>query len=223
VHDLPADRDTSVVDGKAVESGGTGLSRRSVVRQLSVGSALAAAGLLASASPVSADTLDRTQPRRFRLAPPVTAESPGASLVNKGFVDQVREDLSTQITAIQSQVTSAASQSYVNTQVTAGVNQVRYFTENIRNSSYTLQLADATRVVAMSSATATTVTVPDNVSVPFPIGTIVNIYAANAQQVTVQGAQNVTVHNAGQLAGAHTEVSLRKRGTNEWVLSGNVI
>lgn len=201
-----------------------GLSRRSAVRALGLTSAVASAGLLMSASPAAAQAPPaRNRPRRFRLAPPVTEDAPDTAAVNKGFVDEVREDLTSQITAIQSQVSSAASEAYVTSQVASGVDQVRYFAENVRNSSYTLQLSDVTKVVAMAAGSASTVTVPSNASVPFPVGTVINVYAVNGEDVTIQGASGVTVRNAGQLAGAYTEVSLRKRGTNEWVLSGNVI
>jgi hypothetical protein len=39
--------------------------------------------------------------------------------------------------------------------------------------------------------------------------------------VTIQGDTGVTVRNAGLLA-EFGEVSLRKRGTDEWVVAGNL-
>jgi hypothetical protein len=66
-----------------------------------------------------------------------------------------------------------------------------------------------------------TLTVPTNASVAFPVGTVVNVYNLNASDVTIAAASGVTLRNAGALE-EYGEVSLRKRGTDEWVLAGNV-
>jgi hypothetical protein len=57
--------------------------------------------------------------------------------------------------------------------------------------------------------------------VAFPVGSIVNVYNLNGTDVTIAGASGVTVRNAGDL-GEFGDVSLRKRGTDEWVVAGNV-
>jgi len=59
--------------------------------------------------------------------------------------------------------------------------------------------------------------------VAFPIGSIVNVYAASNQTLNIAGASGVTVRNAGRLFERYVEVSLRKRGVDEWVASGNII
>jgi hypothetical protein len=92
--------------------------------------------------------------------------------------------------------------------------------ENLVTANYTLALSDASKVVAMNSTSARTVTVPTNASVAFPIGTVVNVYRVNTGAVNVVGASGVTVRNAGAIADLFGEVSLRKRGTDEWVLAG---
>jgi hypothetical protein len=86
-----------------------------------------------------------------------------------------------------------------------------------RTASYTLALSDTSRVVPMNSASATTVTVPTNASVAFPIGALVGVFNAGAGTVTIAGASGVTVRNAGAMV-QFQEVSLRKRGTDEWVM-----
>ena len=96
-------------------------------------------------------------------------------------------------------------------------------TENIQTASYTLQLSDRNKVVAMNNASAAVVTVPENSSVAFPIGSIVNVYAMSNQTITIAGAGGVTVRNAGQLFERYVEISLRKRASDEWVASGNII
>ena len=97
-----------------------------------------------------------------------------------------------------------------------------YFEENVRTASYTLALSDVAKVVAFNSTSNLLLTVPTNASVAFPIGTVINVYRAGAGAVTISGAIGVTVRNAGVISDQFVEVSLRKRGTDEWVLSGNV-
>ena len=96
-------------------------------------------------------------------------------------------------------------------------------TENEQTSDYTLQLSDQNKVVAMNNSSPATVTVPQNLAVAFPIGSVVNVYAMSNQTVTIAGDTDVTVRNAGDLFERDVEGSLRKRGTNEWVASGNII
>jgi hypothetical protein len=96
-------------------------------------------------------------------------------------------------------------------------------TENLQTESYTLQLSDRNKVVAMNNSSSATVTIPTNSSVAFPIGSIVNVYAMSNQNITIAGASGVTVRNAGRLFERYVEVSLRKRATNEWVASGNIV
>lgn len=96
-------------------------------------------------------------------------------------------------------------------------------TENLQTASYTLQLSDRNKVVAMNNASAAVVTIPSNASVLFPIGSIVNVYAMSNQTITIAGASGVTVRNAGRLFERYVEVSLRKRATDEWVASGNIV
>lgn len=88
-----------------------------------------------------------------------------------------------------------------------------------QTASYTLALADAGKVVPMNVSGASTLTIPTNASVAFPIGSVVNIYNLSADDVTVAGDSGVTVRNAGTLS-QYGEASLRKRATDEWVASG---
>jgi hypothetical protein len=97
----------------------------------------------------------------------------------------------------------------------------RFITETSEKTvNYTIALTDINQVVLMNG-TSLTLTIPDNNTVAFPLGSIVNVYNANSTDVTVVGASGVTVRNAGDLA-EFGEVSLRKRGTNEWVVAGNL-
>jgi hypothetical protein len=106
----------------------------------------------------------------------------------------------------------------MNTYVRDNTSDLRLLKETTtRTGAYTLALSDEFAVVSMNAGTAVNVTVPANSSVAFPIGTIVNVYNQSAQTVTVVAAGGVTVRNAGQVL-QFQEVSLRKRGTDEWVM-----
>lgn len=134
----------------------------------------------------------------------------------------------TAITALQSDVSTLDSTVTANgTAITGLQSDVAgkaplLFVENVQTGNYTLALSDAAKVVAMNNSSAATVTVPPNSSVAFDVGTVVNVYAMTANTVTVAAGSGVTVRNAGALAEQYVEVSLRKRATDEWVLSGNI-
>ena len=83
----------------------------------------------------------------------------------------------------------------------------------------TLQLTDAGKVVESTSASATTITVPTNASVAFPLGTVINVYSAGAGGVTIAASTGVTIRNVAALT-QYGEASLRKRATDEWVQVG---
>lgn len=98
---------------------------------------------------------------------------------------------------------------------------------SVTDPEYTLKLSDAGKVVvASNTSNATAITVPTS-SVAFPIGTIINVYSTTPRDVVVVGAVGVTLRpflsNSLKLFGQYTEISLRKRSTNEWVASGNVL
>lgn len=97
--------------------------------------------------------------------------------------------------------------------------------ENLQTASYTLVLADAGKAVAMNVATANTLTVPPNSSVAFPIGTVLEVFQLGAGLTTVTAGAGVTIDSPGgvlALGGQYATASLRKRGTNEWVLAGDL-
>jgi len=92
-----------------------------------------------------------------------------------------------------------------------------------RTSNYTLSPDDSAKVIPLSSASAITVTAPLNSSVPIPIGTVINLYRAGTGAVTISAASGVTVRNAGSIRNQFGEVSLRKRLSDEWVLTGDIV
>ena len=88
-----------------------------------------------------------------------------------------------------------------------------------QTASYILDTADAGYIVNMNVSGASTVTVPPNSDAAFPIGTVIGIYNQSADDVTVTPGSGVTVRNA-DVVGQYGEASVRKRGTDEWVMVG---
>lgn len=107
--------------------------------------------------------------------------------------------------------------------VTTNAAAIYTFTANTQTSSYTLVIGDAGKVVEMNSSSALDLTVPPNSSVAFDIGTVIELYAMGTGTVTVVEGSGVTVRNAGDLDGQYATASLRKRATDEWVLSGELV
>lgn len=95
---------------------------------------------------------------------------------------------------------------------------------NTQTANYTLTSTDKASVVEMNKATAATVTVPPNSSVPFPIGTIIEVQQYGAGQVTLTPGAGVTIRTSSSLTtrAQYSTVGLRKRATDEWVASGDL-
>lgn len=95
---------------------------------------------------------------------------------------------------------------------------------NVYTADHTLALADALVGVEMDVAGANTVTVPDNATVPFPVGAIVEVCQIGAGQTTIVEDTGVDVRTPQTLVltGQWSTVSLRQRAVDEWVLVGDV-
>jgi hypothetical protein len=97
--------------------------------------------------------------------------------------------------------------------------------QNTPTASYTLALADAGKVVEMNVASANNLTVPPAASVPFPLGTIIEITQLGGGQTTIIAGSGVTIRSPNgkmKLTGQYSSASLRKRATNEWMLIGDL-
>lgn len=88
--------------------------------------------------------------------------------------------------------------------------------------AYTLALTDAGNIVEQNSASTLTVTVPLNSVVAFPIGTTIefNLYGTGA--LTLAGAAGVALRspNGLRLVTKFASAAIRKRATDEWIVSG---
>jgi hypothetical protein len=94
--------------------------------------------------------------------------------------------------------------------------------------AYTLTSTDSTTLTTtLNNASAITVTVPPNASVPFPIGTYIEMIQLGVGLVTVTGASGVTVTPRGgatyvKTAGQGAMIGLRKVDTDTWILGGDL-
>ena len=94
-----------------------------------------------------------------------------------------------------------------------------------KTESYTLSaLSERDSLIEMSNASATTLTVPLNADVAFPIGTSLDILQTGAGQVTIAAAVGVTINATPglKLRTQWSSATLFKRDTNTWVAYGDL-
>lgn len=91
-------------------------------------------------------------------------------------------------------------------------------------TSYTLVLSDAGKFVTMTNAAASTLTVPPNSSVAFPIGTVVEGAQLGAGQVTLTPGTGVTINATPGLkvAAQFGSFALLKTATDTWLAVGRL-
>lgn len=96
---------------------------------------------------------------------------------------------------------------------------------NTQTASYQIVFSDAGGTIEMNAAGANNLTVPANATTPFPIDTRIDIVQLGAGKTTVVAAGGVTIRSASgnlSIASQYSGASLYKRGTNEWVLVGEI-
>lgn len=91
-------------------------------------------------------------------------------------------------------------------------------------TAYTLTLKDAGEFVTMTNAAASTLTVPPNSSVAFPVGTIIEGAQLGAGQVTLTPGAGVTINGAPGLkvAEQYGSFALIKTGADTWLAVGRL-
>jgi len=93
-------------------------------------------------------------------------------------------------------------------------------------SPYVAQLTDRGTVVEMNNASPNIFQVPTNASVAFQIGTVIAVYQMGTGQTSVAAVTpaTTTIRNSSSatVRAQYAQVYLRKRATDEWVLSGDV-
>lgn len=98
-------------------------------------------------------------------------------------------------------------------------------------TTYTLVIGDKGQKVTMSNASANTLTVPSNASVPFPLLTRIEVTQGGAGQTSLAAAGGVSIFSFGsptanlgwlKLVGQNAGAILTKTATNTWLLEGNI-
>jgi hypothetical protein len=95
-------------------------------------------------------------------------------------------------------------------------------------TSYTPVLTDQYQVlITRSNASASTLTIPTNASVAFPVGTVITVLNKGAGAVTISGAGSVTVLSAGAVAASpvlnqYKSCALMQVAANIWYVVGAI-
>lgn len=91
-------------------------------------------------------------------------------------------------------------------------------------TTYTLALADASKIVTLDNAAAIALTIPTNASVAFPVGANLDMAQLGAGQVTVAGDVGVTVNATPGLKfrAQYSAASAVKLATDTWILVGDL-
>lgn len=90
-------------------------------------------------------------------------------------------------------------------------------TENIKTGNHTIALEDRNKVVAMNNTSTASVTIPNDSSVNFPVGSVVFIARVNSGAVNLAAASGVNLSKTGSF-GSNEEVYVRKRAANTWIV-----
>lgn len=107
-------------------------------------------------------------------------------------------------------------------------NRIGISTPTITANAYTLatNLSDAGKFLELSNSVAMTLTVPNESTANYPVGTQITLVQTGAGQVTVSGAGGVTVNGTpGLKTRAQWSLAvLTKRSTaNTWLLTGDLV
>jgi len=98
---------------------------------------------------------------------------------------------------------------------------------NQTGTAYTGVLADAdNKTVWMSNGSANVFTIPANASVAYPTGTKLNVIMEGAGTTSITAASGVTLNGVsagtGALSAQYQGVTLSKRATNTWIVTGSI-
>ena len=93
----------------------------------------------------------------------------------------------------------------------------------VSGTTDTLVLTDQSKAIECTSGSATTITIPPNSSVAFPVGSVIEVAQCGAGQVTLAPGGGVTLSNRNGLktAGQWATLTLRKRATDGWIVGGD--
>jgi hypothetical protein len=109
------------------------------------------------------------------------------------------------------------------TQTKVGVPSITTISQ--KTASYTLAgLTERDSMIEMNSASATTLTVPTNATIAYPVGTSIDVLRVGAGAVDVAAAAGVTINATPglKLRAQWSSATLIKRATDTWVLVGDL-
>lgn len=92
-------------------------------------------------------------------------------------------------------------------------------------TGYTLVLSDRGKAVMLNNSQPVTITIPPNSSVAFTTGTEIDLVQLGAGTVTVVGDSGVTLYSLASkvaLSGQYAAATLKKLGTDVWLLVGGL-
>jgi hypothetical protein len=98
-------------------------------------------------------------------------------------------------------------------------------TISAKTASYTLaNLSERDTIIEISNAGTTTLTIPTDATLNFPVGTTLDIIQTGAGQVTIAGAGGVTVNATPglKLRTQWSSATLLKRAANTWLVFGDL-
>ena len=115
-------------------------------------------------------------------------------------------------------VTISGTQTLTNKTLTTPVQTIG---TNAKTTSYTLALSDQSKMIEMSNGG--TLTIPADASVNFPVGTYIVVLQTGGSQITIAGDGFTPSATPGlKLRTQWSMASLIKRGTNSWIVSGDL-
>lgn len=159
----------------------------------------------------------------FEALPSKTGQS-GKFLTTDGTNTSWGEvDVSGAISTHNSQTTSVHG--IADTSQLATKAEVKAVPVSTKTNSYTLQLTDAGSFIEINSSSITSITVPLDSSVNFPIGTTIIVTRAGTGAMSVAGISGVTVNATPglNLRAQWSSATLIKRAANAWILTGDLI
>jgi hypothetical protein len=109
------------------------------------------------------------------------------------------------------------------TQTKAGVPSITTISQ--KTDSYTLaSLTERDTIIEINKSTATTLTIPTDATVNYPVGTTLDIIQTGSGQVTIAGAVGVTVNATPglKLRTQWSSATLLKRASNTWLVFGDL-
>jgi hypothetical protein len=95
-----------------------------------------------------------------------------------------------------------------------------------KTSAYTVALSDSGKTITVNSSSAVAITIPANATVPFPIGTRIDVVTLGSGAVSFTAAAGVTLNSKnawlklnGQFSGG---TLIKIDATNAWLLVGDL-